>query len=265
MTDPFYVESGSQLGGLPLVLLHGFCETHQLWDNFGPQLSADYRVLCPDLPGFGKSSSLPDGFSLADVARRLAGWLKQLHIKECVVIGHSLGGYVALALLEHYPELLAGVGLFHSTAYADSLQKRRSRKQVIDFVEKHGVEVFTSSFVPQLFHHTHRQRLQEEIATTIAQAAATPQHTLVGYTHAMQHRPNRLPVLEAYAGPVLYIIGEKDTTVSLEDSQRQLSHLNNCEAYVLEDTSHMGMFEQREESLAIVKNFMRQVQEQKSS
>ncbi len=265
MTDPFYVESGSQPGGLPLVLLHGFCETHQLWDDFIPQLAADYRVLCPDLPGFGSSSSLPAGFTLTDVAHRLAAWLEQLAICECVVIGHSLGGYVALALLEHHPQLVAGLGLFHSTAYADSPQKRRSRKQVIDFVEKHGVEVFTTSFVPQLFHHNNRKRLQAEIAAVVTQASSTPQHTLTGYTLAMQQRPNLLPVLEAYNGPVLYIIGEKDTAVSLEDSQRQLANLSNCEAYVLEATSHMGMFEQREECLAIVRNFMRQVQQQKSS
>lgn len=265
MTDPFYAENGSHHEGLPLVLLHGFCETHHLWDSIREELGKDMRVLCPDLPGFGRSSSLPADFTLSDVARRLAGWLEQLGITECVVIGHSLGGYVALALLEEYPRLLAGVGLFHSTAYADSPQRRRSRHNVIDFVEKHGVEVFATLFVPQLFHHSNRKQLKETVKAVVAEASATPEHTLVGYTKAMQHRPNRLPVLEQYEGPVLYIIGEKDTTISLEDSQRQLTNLNNCEAYILEATSHMGMFEQREESLAILKNFMRQAQQQKSS
>ncbi|AHM61918.1 alpha/beta hydrolase fold protein [Flammeovirgaceae bacterium 311] len=275
MTDPFYAESGSQFIGLhqeglpqerlPLILLHGFCETHRLWDRFRQALGQQTRVLCPDLPGFGQSSSLPDGFTLSDVAHRLAAWLEQLHISKCILIGHSLGGYVALAILEQYPRLVAGIGLFHSTAYADSPQKRRSRNNVIDFVEKHGVQVFTTSFVPQLFYHTNRRRLKELVDAVVADASATPQHTLISYTHAMQQRPNRLPVLEQWGGPTLYVIGEKDTSVSLEDSLRQLESLPLADAHILHDTGHMGMLEKEEQSLQIVKDFLEEVEQQKNS
>lgn len=260
MIDPFFAESGSQHGGLPIVLIHGFCETHKLWDNFRLELSKEARVLCPDLPGFGKSSSLPAGFDLRDVAQRLQGGLEQLGVTRCILIGHSLGGYVALALLEQFPQMIAGIGLFHSTAYADSPAKKRSRKHVIDFVEKHGVEVFATSFVPQLFHSANRKRLAEKVKEVVEDAATTPQYSLVAYTLAMQQRPERLSVLEAFAGPVLYIIGEKDTSISLEDSQRQLEQLHHCEAYVLEDTGHMGMFEQEKESLEIIREFIRKVE-----
>lgn len=265
MTDPFFAESGSQHTDLPLVLLHGFCETHHLWDHFLPILEEEFRVLCPDLPGFGNSTSLPADFSLADVAKRLKQGLDQLAVERCIFVGHSLGGYVALALLAHYPEMVAGIGLFHSTAFADSPAKKRSRKHVIDFVEKHGVEVFTTSFVPQLFYHTNRGRLQEQINKVVAEASATPQHSLIGYTHAMKQRPNYLPVLEQYRGSVLYIIGEQDTSVPLEDSLRQLEKLPMAEAYILEEAGHMGMFEQPEKTLQIVRDFARQVQNQKSS
>jgi pimeloyl-ACP methyl ester carboxylesterase len=285
MTDPFYAESGSQPGALPrndmpqdglpqdglpqdrlpLILLHGFCETHRLWDRFREVLGEETWVLCPDLPGFGQSTSLPDGFTISDVAHRMAAWLEQLHISKCILIGHSLGGYVALAMLEHYPQLVAGIGLFHSTAYADSPQKRRSRNNVIYFVEKHGVEVFATSFVPQLFYHTNRKRLREQVDAVVANAAATPPHTLVGYTRAMQQRPNRLPVLEKWGGPVLYIIGEKDTSVSLDDSLHQLESLPQADAHILHDTGHMGMLEQEDQSLQIVKDFLQEVREQKNS
>ncbi|WP_224999379.1 alpha/beta fold hydrolase [Cesiribacter sp. SM1] len=265
MTDPFYAESGNKPDNLPLVLLHGFCETHRLWDQFRQALGEETWILCPDLPGFGRSTSLPAGFTLSEVAHRLAGWLEQLQISKCILIGHSLGGYVALAMLEHHPQLVAGIGLFHSTAYADSPQKRRSRNNVIDFVEKHGVEVFATSFVPQLFYHTNRKQLKEQIEVVVADAAATPEHTLISYTRAMQQRPNRLPVLEKWGGPTLYIIGEKDTSVSLEDSLQQLESLPQADAHILHDTGHMGMLEQEEQSIQIVKDFIQEVRQQKNS
>jgi pimeloyl-ACP methyl ester carboxylesterase len=274
MTDPYFVETGSPgsadlagtsgadkaAEGIPLLLLHGFCETHQVWEHYLAALGTRFRVLCPDLPGFGRSSSLPEGFTLSDVAERLAAWLHQLGIEKAIIIGHSLGGYVALALLEKYPELFAGIGLFHSTAYADSSEKRKSRQHVIDFVEKHGVETFATSFVPQLFHTTNRPYIEEYIAKVVAIAAATPEYTLIGYTRAMQQRPDRLAVLEAYKGPILYIIGEKDGSVPLEDSKRQLLQLHNYQAYVLEETGHMGMFEQEERCLEILQEFTASIQ-----
>lgn len=261
MIDPFFAESGSQHTGLPLVLLHGFCETHKLWDYFRHELGKEVRVLCPDLPGFGHSTSLPAGFSLLDVAARIKGGLDQLGVDRCILIGHSLGGYVALAMLERYPALFAAIGMFHSTAYADTPAKKRSRKNVIDFVEKHGVEVFATSFVPQLFHYSNRKALQAEISMVVAEASKTPQYSLIAYTQAMQQRPDRLSVLEHFEGPVLYIIGEKDTSISLEDSQQQLENLHNCEAYILEEAGHMGMFEQQEESYQIIRDFISKVQQ----
>lgn len=270
MTDPYYAEAGSQWSsspqkGTPLVLLHGFCETHHLWDHYLPTLGEEFWVLAPDLPGFGLSTSLPEGFSLSDVADRLAQWLNQLGIEEAVLIGHSLGGYVALAFLEKYPQRVKGIGLFNSTAYADSAEKRKSRNNVIDFVEKYGVETFVTSFVPQLFYPTNRPYLEEQIANVVAQASATAQYSLVAYTRAMQQRPNRLPVLEAYRGPILYIIGEMDGSVPLADSRKQLEHLDNYQAYILEETGHMGMYEQAERSLEILQEFMRSTIQEKSS
>ncbi|EMR02281.1 alpha/beta fold hydrolase [Cesiribacter andamanensis] len=284
MTDPYYVEMAPEAAapltdtsvpgtsvpgmevpprpshdGIPLVLLHGFCETHQVWAHYLSPLGKKYRVLCPDLPGFGKSSSLPAGFSLSDVADRLAGWLEQLGIGKAVLVGHSLGGYVALAMLERHPSLVAGIGLFNSTAYADSAEKKRSRTHVIDFVEKHGVETFATSFVPQLFHPTNRPYLQGRIQQVVADAATTPEYTLIGYTRAMQQRPNRLRVLEAFSGPILYVIGEHDSAVPLEDSKQQLLQLADYQAYILEETGHMGMFEQEERCLEILEEFMQKV------
>lgn len=261
----FYTESGGDRGGTPIILIHGFCETHQVWSRFEPALSKDFRVLCPDLPGFGKSP-LPAGeLSLTTVAHILYDWLREQEINSCILIGHSLGGYVSLALLEEHPEIIDGIGLFNSTAYADTEEKKKTRNNVIAFVEKHGVEKYIESFVPPLFYPPNRERLQPEISELISVARKTPRESLIAYTRAMQQRKDRLQVLQHFKGPILYIAGEQDTAVPLEDSKKQIRSLSNYEVHILKNTGHMGMYEKPEESLEAVKNFANYVEDQKKS
>lgn len=260
-----YSESGKGNGGAPVVLLHGFCESQQLWKRFERELSKKFHVLCPDLPGFGKSPLFAGEINLRFVAEKVYNWLKELGIERCILIGHSLGGYVSLAFLEKYADMVDGVGLFHSTAYADSEEKKRSRDNVIAFVEKNGVEKFITSFVPPLFFHKNREALQEEINELIAIGCATPKESVIAYTRAMQQRKDRLQVLQHFKKPILYIVGEEDTSVTLEDSKKQIQSLSNYELHILEETGHMGMYEKPEESLEAVKNFVKYVKDKKRS
>ena len=186
-------------------------------------------------------------------------------IEGCVLAGHSLGGYISLALLEKYPEMVEGIGLVNSTAYADSEEKKRSRDNVILFVEKHGMEKFIDAFVPQLFYSESRKRLREEIEELLSISRTTPKETLIAYTRAMQRRKERLQVLRHFRKPILYIAGEEDSTVSLADTQKQVTTLSNYELHVLEKTGHMALFEKPQESIEAVRNFLHYVYDKKKS
>lgn len=260
-----YTESGREQQGIPVVLLHGFCETHEVWKPLKQALGKHFRVLCPDLPGFGKSPLLSGELTLPIVAKALHAWLEDLEVRSCILIGHSLGGYVSLAFLEQYPDMVEGIGLFNSTAYADTEEKKRTRNNVISFVEKHGVEKYIESFVPPLFFHQNRARLQPEIKELISIARTTPKESLIAYTRAMQQRKDRLQVLQHFRKPILYIVGDEDTAVPLENSQKQVRTLSNYELHILEGTGHMGMYEKPEESLEAIKNFVNHTEQKKSS
>lgn len=261
----FYKESGRSHKGLPLVLLHGFCETHAIWHHLAEELGKEMHLLAPDLPGYGQSP-LPEGsLSIPLVADILQHSLQERGIKKCILLGHSLGGYVSLALLEKYPHMVAGIGLMNSTAYADSEEKKRSRDNVIRFVEKHGIEKFIDSFVPQLFHPNKQELLQPSIDGLLTIARQTPQKTLIAYTRAMQQRKERLQVLARSGKPVLYIVGEEDPTVPLEDSKKQLLYLSNYELHVLKASGHMAMYEAPEESLAVIRSFVQYVKSKKGA
>ena len=149
MSNISYNDSGD---GYPIVFLHGFCESKNLWEVFVAMLSVKYRIISIDLPGFGQSPIIENKEPSIDVfSESVFNLLKELNISECIIIGHSFGGYVALSFAENYPNLLGGLGLFHSTSLEDSPQKKENREKAITFIQKYGTEKFVTNLFPALF------------------------------------------------------------------------------------------------------------------
>lgn len=248
--------------GQPVVLIHGFCEISEMWRDFAEELSSDFRVICPDLPGFGKSPIASDQINLEEVAVQLEEWMSENQISNPIVIGHSLGGYVALALLELMGSKMKAIGLFHSTAFPDDQEKKEMRDRTVIFLMKNGVDKFVTTFVPQLFSETRRDELQTQIDQAIEQAKESTLEGLIAFTRAMRDRKDRLEVLEHFSGPKLLIAGTLDGAVKIEASRAQKDAFTDY--FELEETGHMGMVERREETLEIVRNFCVRVSKSES-
>ncbi|MFM9838563.1 MAG: alpha/beta fold hydrolase [Cyclobacteriaceae bacterium] len=242
MDSIFFKDQGK---GFPIVLLHGFCETHQIWDGLAEQLAKDFRVITLDLPGFGQSQLPPQPFTIDDIGDQLIGWLSKLKINKPAIIGHSLGGYVALAIAQKDRGLLSGLGLFHSTAFADSEEKKLNRDKTIDFVEKFGVPPFVETFVPGLFY----QKDNPSMRFVRDMALTTPLETLTSYSKAMRDRPSREEFLRNYRGNILVAAGIYDSIIPFSMSQQVSVLAPNTMFCPLENTGHMGMFESQTDSL----------------
>ena len=238
--------------GRPVILLHGFPMNSTVWESFASQLSTNFEVFTPDLPGFGKSAILPVPFSISDVAAQMLLWIDEQKIINPVVIGHSLGGYVTLAMAAKAEEKLAGIGLFHSTAYADSAEKKESRTKTIEFVKKNGVLAFTSNFIQQLFADPHHPAIV--IVREIAMQST--EEAVVGYTAAMRDRPECVNVLEQFNKPVLLIGGTKDQGIPGASIEEQAQVCKQPDLHLLTQVAHMGMFEQPSETVNLVKFFV---------
>lgn len=239
--------------GQPLVFIHGFCETGRMWTDFAESLSTVFRVICPDLPGFGSSIISGDQISLEEVAVQLKDWMDTNQIDNPILIGHSLGGYVSLALLELMGSRVKAICLFHSTAYGDDADKKEMRNRTIAFLRKNGVEKFVSSFVPPLFPEIRREELAKEIQLAIEDAKRSSLDGLIAYAGAMRDRPDRLQELRNFSGPKLLIAGTEDGAVKIETSRAQKDAFS--EYIELEGTGHMGMIEKKEATLQIVREF----------
>ena len=252
MPDHSGIHYSDQGNGFPVLLIHGFCETSEIWNSFSEKLSTRFRVLSIDLPGFGGSEMLPETFSLSDVAAKVLQWLNDLKIETCMVIGHSLGGYVTLSMAEQQPEKIKAFGLFHSTAYADSEERKQSRNKVIEFVSAHGVAPFVESFIPPLFYN----QTNPHIPNVVKLAGTTRKESLIAYVKAMRDRPDRTTVLRDFHGKILLLAGEMDSGIPLETVKKQALLSPHSVLKILPSVAHMGMFEDEPTSLTVVNNFL---------
>lgn len=169
-----------------------------------------------------------------------------------MLLGHSLGGYVALAMMAMSPGSFSGLALLNSTALPDSSEKKASRSKVLAFVDQHGVQKYVESFIPGLFY----QRQNPHINTALALARATRASTFKDYTLAMRDRPSREEVMRTAEVPISLMAGEFDPGIPLQ-SMRELARLNqSIRLHILPKTAHMGMFESTGEVVSIIENLV---------
>ncbi|GGB22562.1 alpha/beta fold hydrolase [Puia dinghuensis] len=249
----FYREEGS---GQPVLLLHGFAEDGKLWDPIIPRLKTGYRLLIPDLPGSGRSTLLPGEPSIDALAESIKILIDAEGIDKCILIGHSMGGYISLSFAEQYPQRLKAFGLFHSTAYADSEEKKAARRKGIGFIRQHGAAPFVRQSTPNLFAPGTRESRPQLIEDIIRSYSGFSAESLVYYYEAMIQRPDRTRVLQQFAGAILFIIGEKDQAVPYESSLKQCHEPTIAHIHILENAGHMGMLEEPEDSGNSVESFL---------
>ncbi len=252
MTSIYFRERGS---GVPVILLHGFPLNHELWDDFAAELAKDFRIITPDLPGFGRSVFDGTTLTISTVADQLLRWIEQQGWNNVILIGHSLGGYVALAMADKQPQRFAALGLFHSTALADSPEKKESRNKVLEFIDRNGVDKFTGNFIGPLFADPQNPK----VAYIQAIGLKAKTEPVKQYTMAMRDRPEMTKVLRQFSRPILIITGEKDGGITVKSIEEQSRLNERIELHVLKNTAHMGMIESRDQTVLILRRFINEV------
>lgn len=237
-----------------IVLLHGLGEDASIWNGFVPFLQKEYQCIVPEYANFTGMHSMDDYAEyIYDLVVETKG------VEQCTLIGHSMGGYIALAFAEKYPQIVTGLVMFHSTAYPDSEERKEIRMKHIEFLESHGLDLFLRSFVPNLFSEEFVELYPDVIEKQRKEAQRLDISGFISAIRAMRTRPNRLEVLQNATYPVGYIIGKKDKAISLADALLQLDTLTNPEVLLLDDVGHSGMLEAPDECLAFLRMFLRAI------
>lgn len=250
--------------GEPVMLIHGFAENGGIWQYQRAFLKSHYRLLIPDLPGSGLSDALSlTGEEVNNAIEWYAECMKQLldieSIEQCTLLGHSMGGYVALAFATRFPSGLRALGLVHSTAFADSADKKELRKKGISFIQRFGSQEFLKQSIPNLFGEKYKRRHPEEISALLKTADDFKEDDLIQYYLGMMNRPDRTELLKNIAAPVLFIMGEEDKSVSLEDSLKQCWLPSRVLINILPETAHMGMWEEKDQVNETIMEFLKYV------
>jgi pimeloyl-ACP methyl ester carboxylesterase len=244
--------------GKPIVLIHGFGEDAHIWSDLAQSLAKTYKVIIPHLPGCGQAPAYDNNQnSLDNYAGMILAVVKHELIDQFVVVGHSMGGYIALSMAEQSPIMIKGLGLFHSTAFADNDEKKAMRKRAINFIGEHGAMAFLKTSIPGLFADSALQTEAIEMLLNKSDSFSNP--TLQQFYEAMINRPDRSAVLRTAHFPVLLVVGLEDKAVPFSQSLQQ-SHLPAvCHLSVLRKSGHMGMLEEPEKSLLILTDYLQAI------
>jgi pimeloyl-ACP methyl ester carboxylesterase len=228
-------------GKTTLVLLHGFCENNTCFNEQVLLFKDHCKIILPDLPGFGLSK-LKHEMSLAQMAEELKNLLEFLKVKNCIMLGHSMGGYLTLSFAKQYPEMLKGFGLIHSTAFADSEERKEKRNQVIGFIEKFGKEKYIENFIPGLFTEENQKK---SIANTAIQSALTSSSEgIINAAKAMRDREDTSQVLVQTELPIFFGIGKNDPIIAHEVMLGQAALCKIAFIGLYHKSSHMAMAEE---------------------
>lgn len=227
--------------GAPVLLLHGFCGSSAYWDAIVPLLRAQCRLIVPDLPGHGSSGVPASTHAIEAFADDIVALLNRLGIEKAIWLGHSLGGYVALAAAERHADRLAALGLIHSTAYPDDEKGKENRLKSIQTVKLSGIPSFVDGLIPKLFAPEHIETMADKVEYAKQIGYGTSPEGAVAALTAMRERPDRNAVLSHTTYPVLLVAGAKDQIIQPEktfsvrrDGVRQVQ---------LEQAGHMSMME----------------------
>lgn len=240
--------------GYPVVFLHGFGEDHRIWDT---QMSMEENFMCiyPDFPGCGLSTALHGEWAIEGMADYVISILDQEGIEEAIIFGHSMGGYVALALADLFPKRISALGLIHSTAYADDAQKIENRLKSIRLIEGNGKEVFLKAMIPNLYSEASRERIPAVVQQHLTNALEISSEVLIQYYKVMIIRPDRTTVLQHTKVPVLFVIGTDDAAVPYDQSIQQASLPNVANVEVFQGIGHTAMNECPDQLLTILNKF----------
>lgn len=251
-TKIHYTESGK---GTTVVLLHGFLENTTMWSSLEQLLNIKkYRVVCVDLLGHGKTGNLGYVHTMTEMAEVVKAVLDELHIRRSFFVGHSMGGYVALAFADMHPDNVKGLVLLNSTARPDTEEKKKGRDRAIAVVkEKHNSFIRTS--IPMLFRSKCRKLYADEIALVKKEALKTSRQGVVAALEGMKIRLDREVLLHFGPYPSLLILGKKDPVLNYESL---IDQTTGAQTKVVElENGHMSLIEDKEETEQAILEFIK--------
>lgn len=242
----YYTTQGE---GNPIVLLHGFLESSSIWESFIAEFGTKRQIICIDLPGHGKSETLGEEHSMELMAEVVEQVMQELKIDKADLLGHSMGGYVALALVEKYPQMVNRLVLLNSTSVADTEEKMENRERSIELVRKNK-KAYISMAISNLLTPDNNLRYQTQVDTLKAEAMLFPTEGITAALKGMKNRTDRTGVLKHFQGKKFMLTGEQDPLLDYQEIE-DIAEGTRSKLYAFPG-GHLSYLENKNQFLKIV-------------
>ena len=240
-----------------IFLLHGYLESSEIWDEFAPELSEDYYVVCVDLPGHGHSESLSEIQTMDAMAYAVKEIAESLGIRKLHLVGHSMGGYVTMAFRDKFPEMVNSIVLFHSTCFADTEEKKMNRDREIELVLQGKKDLIINNHISKSFANSNLKKMGEMVEKAKQIALKTKDNGIISALKGMKMRADRCLLLVAGGMPTLLIAGGKDNYIPIEVMKRMKNLAGNSKLLILKNSGHMGFIEEKDKAVKELKTFFK--------
>lgn len=237
-------------GKQPLVLLHGFMEDLTIWEDMEKYLSADFTLIKIDLPGHGSSEIYSEIHSMELMAEEVKKVTDQLQLENFHLLGHSMGGYTALAFAEKFGQNLKSITLLFSSFLEDDAEKKEQRKKSLRIIHE-AYPNYVKAGIPNLFNENEKDILKGKIELAKEIALSTQTEGVLAALKGMIKRTDKSSVIESFEGKILVIAGKHDNAVKTDLILKNLPDKTNIKSYLL-DCGHSGHWEKPEICAAIV-------------
>ncbi|MRR22663.1 alpha/beta hydrolase [bacterium] len=245
--------------GLPMVLLHGYLETGEVWEAIAERLEGEFRIITPDLPGHGDSGICGTVHTMEFLAAAIREVINDAGESKVMMVGHSLGGYVTLAFVELFPELLSGYVLFHSHPHADTPEAIERRNREIAVVRAGRKNIMYPGNVSMMFARDNLKSMKGELERSKKIASRNPGEGIIALLNGMIARPSRQYILENGMVPLLWILGRHDLYFSPERAMRDTGLPHNADVVILEKSGHLGFIEETDKSAGLIRGFSERI------
>ena len=240
-----------------MIFIHGYLETSAVWRGFADELAGRFRVITADLPGHGKSDIFAAIHSMDLMADVLHELIVSLHTGPVFMVGHSMGGYVTMAFVDNFPDMLTGYCLFHSHPFADSPEAIAKREMEIKLVRAGNKDKMFPESISRLFARNNLEKFAGAVARSEKIAADVPADGIVAVLKGMMERPSRVKVMEEGKVPCLWILGAHDNHINYDKIQERVKLPTNARVEILKNSGHMGFIEEKDTSLGVLTEFIK--------
>lgn len=243
-------------GEQTIILLHGYLESLDVWDEFIPLLTPGARVISLDLPGHGVSQVMGEVHSMEFLGDVVAGVMDKLGVEKATIVGHSMGGYVALALLKKHPQRVERLVMFHSTPNPDSEQRREMRVREIGVITSGKRDLLAATAPIVGFAEQNRKRLSNDITALSERILMFDEDGIVAVLRGLAAREDMNEILRNSNVPQLFIFGRGDEYITPEIAQTVITNQPQAQVVWLENSGHMGFIEEPAEAAVAILRFI---------